>query len=195
VSLQRQELALRAQTYDVADTALRQEPFAQSRFKRALQNRFAVHSGKKTAGQQRVSIEWGEESMSGFQEDLFYSREHTWVRVDGNIATVGVSDYAQAELGELYSVELPELDVEVEQDEPFGVIESSKSVAELISPVSGEVISVNEDIVDDIGVINSDPYGAGWLIMVELRDLDELNNLLDAEEYREYVGEEAAIEE
>ena len=133
--------------------------------------------------------------MAGFQEDLFYSREHTWVRVYGNIATVGVSDYAQEKLGELYSIELPRTDAEVEQDEPFGVIESSKSVAELISPVSGEVIGVNEDIVDDIGVINSDPYGAGWLIMVELRDLDELNNLLDAEEYRDYVGEEAAIEE
>ncbi len=93
--------------------------------------------------------------------------------------------YAQEKLGELYSIELPGTDAEVEQDEPFGVIESSKSVAELISPVSGEVISVNEDIEDDIGVINSDPYGAGWLIMVELRDLDELNNLLDAEEYRE----------
>ncbi|HEX9157595.1 MAG TPA: glycine cleavage system protein GcvH, partial [Syntrophales bacterium] len=112
-----------------------------------------------------------------------------------NIATVGVSDYAQEKLGELYSVELPRTDAEVEQDEPFGVIESSKSVAELISPVSGEIIGVNEDIVDDIGVINSDPYGAGWLIMVELRDLDELNNLLDAEEYRDYVGEEAGIEE
>ena len=133
--------------------------------------------------------------MSGFQEDLFYSREHTWVRVDGNVATVGISDYAQEKLGELYSVELPEPDVQVEQDEPFGVIESSKAVAEIISPVSGEIISVNEDIVDDIGVINSDPYGAGWLVMVELRDLDELNNLLDAGEYREYVGEEAIIEE
>ncbi len=133
--------------------------------------------------------------MAVFQEDLFYSREHTWVRVDGNIATVGVSDYAQEKLGELYSVELPEPDAQVEQDEPFGVIESSKAVAEIISPVSGEIISVNEDIVDDIGVINSDPYGAGWLVMVELRDLDELNNLLDTEEYREYVGEEAEIEE
>ncbi len=133
--------------------------------------------------------------MAGFQEDLFYSREHTWVRVDGNIATVGVSDYAQEKLGELYSVELPEPDSQVEQDEPFGVIESSKSVAELISPVSGEIISVNEDIEDDIGVINSDPYGAGWLIVVELSDLDELNNLLDAEEYRDYVGEEAEVAE
>ncbi len=133
--------------------------------------------------------------MAGFQEDLFYSREHTWVRVDGNIATVGISDFAQEQLGEIYSVELPEPDAEVEQDEPFGVIESSKSVAELISPVSGEIISVNEDIEDDMGVINSDPYGTGWLIVVELSDLDELNNLLDAEEYREYVGEEAGIEE
>ncbi len=133
--------------------------------------------------------------MSVFQEDLFYSREHTWVRVDGNIATIGISDYAQEQLGDIYSVELPEPDREVEQDEAFGSIESSKSVAELVSPVSGEIISVNEDIEDDTGVINSDPYGSGWLIMVELRDLDELNNLLDAEEYRDYVGEEAVEEE
>ena len=133
--------------------------------------------------------------MSVFQEDLFYSREHTWVRVDGNIATVGISDYAQEQLGDIYSVELPEPDRAVEQDEAFGSIESSKSVAELISPVSGEVISVNEDIEDDTSVISSDPYGSGWLIMVELRDLDELNNLLDAEEYRDYVGEEAGEEE
>lgn len=133
--------------------------------------------------------------MSVFQEDLFYSREHTWVRVDGNIATIGISDYAQEQLGDIYSVELPGTDRDVEQDEAFGSVESSKSVAELISPVSGEVISVNEDIEDDTSVINSDPYGSGWLIMVELRDLDELNNLLDAEEYRDYVGEEAVEEE
>ncbi|HNS54571.1 MAG TPA: glycine cleavage system protein GcvH, partial [Syntrophales bacterium] len=104
--------------------------------------------------------------MTVYQEDLFYSREHTWVRVDGNIATVGISDYAQGQLGDIYSVELPEPDKEVEQDEAFGSIESAKSVAELISPVSGEVISVNEDIEDDTSVINSDPYGSGWLIMV-----------------------------
>ncbi len=133
--------------------------------------------------------------MAGFQDDLFYSREHTWVRVDGNIATVGISDYAQEKLGELFSVELPEMDAEVEQDEAFGAIEASKAVAELISPVSGDVISVNEDIEDDIGVINTDPYGAGWLVMIEMRDLDELNNLLDVEEYRDYVGEEAGVEE
>jgi glycine cleavage system H protein len=133
--------------------------------------------------------------MAGFQEDLFYSREHTWVRVDGNVATVGISDYAQEKLGEIYSVELPEADTQVEQDEPFGMIESSKAVAELISPVSGDIISVNEDIEDDMSVISSDPYGTGWLILVELRDLDEINNLLDAEEYREYVGEDGGIEE
>ena len=125
-----------------------------------------------------------------------YAKTHEWALLEeGKVVLVGISDYAQGQLGDIYSVELPEPDKEVEQDEAFGSIESAKSVAELISPVSGEVISVNEDIEDDTSVINSDPYGSGWLIMVELRDLDELNNLLDAEEYRDYVGEEAGDEE
>jgi glycine cleavage system H protein len=96
--------------------------------------------------------------MKVFPEDLLYSREHIWLRIDGDLATIGITDYAQENLGEVVSVELPEGDSDVEQDEPFGTIESSaKGVVELISPVSGQIISVNEDIADDIGIINSDP--------------------------------------
>lgn len=129
--------------------------------------------------------------MKVFPEDLLYSREHVWVRVDGDLATIGITDYAQENLGEVVSIELPEADSEVEQDEPFGTIESSaKGVVELVSPVSGEVISVNEDIADDIGIINSDPHDTGWLIIVEMSDLEELAELLDAKGYNDFVARE-----
>ncbi len=128
--------------------------------------------------------------MSVFPDDLLYSREHTWVRVDGNIATVGITDYGQEKLGEILSIKLPETDSPIEQDEPFAVIESSKTVDELISPVSGDIISVNEDLSDDVGIINSDPYDTGWLIAVYIRDISMLDNLLDSYEYGDYVDEE-----
>ena len=129
--------------------------------------------------------------MKVFPDDLLYSREHVWVRVDGDLATIGITDYAQENLGEVVSVELPEADSEVEQDEPFGAVESSsKGVVELISPVSGDVISVNEDIIDDIGIINSDPHDTGWLIIVEMNDMEELAELLDAKGYNDFVARE-----
>ena len=124
-----------------------------------------------------------------FPNDLVYSREHTWVRIDGDIATVGITDYAQDKLGEILSVELSPEDSAVEQGEPFGVIESLKVTIELISPVSGEIINVNEDLADDVGILNSDSYDTGWMITVGVRDLEELDNLLDAEAYADYVEE------
>ena len=129
--------------------------------------------------------------MKVFPDDLLYSREHVWVRVDGDLATIGITDYAQENLGEVVSIELPEADSDVEQDEPFGTVESSsKGVVELVSPVSGEVISVNEDIGDDIGIINSDPHDTGWLIIVEMSDMEELAELLDAKGYNDFVARE-----
>lgn len=129
--------------------------------------------------------------MKVFPDDLLYSREHVWVRVDGDLATIGITDYAQENLGEVVSIELPEADSEVEQDEPFGTVESSsKGVVELVSPVSGEVIGVNEDIGDDIGIINSDPHDTGWLIIVEMSDMEELAELLDAKGYNDFVARE-----
>jgi len=132
--------------------------------------------------------------MIVFPDDLMYSREHTWARVDGNLVTIGVTDFAQEKLGEILHVELPQIDLYMEQDEPFGTIESSKTVTELISPVSGDIVRVNEDLLDDMGVINSDPYDTGWMIVVELRDLNELDNLLNAAEYRDYVGGEEGLD-
>ena len=128
--------------------------------------------------------------MKVFPDDLMYSREHVWVRVDGDLATIGITDYAQEKLGEILSVELPDAETEVERDEPFGTIESSKASIELISPVTGEVISVNEDLVDDIGIVNSDPHDTGWMIVVEMKDLDELDDLLDARGYQDFIIQE-----
>jgi len=127
--------------------------------------------------------------MVGFPDDLLYSREHTWVRVDGNMATIGITDYAQEELGEIYSVEISHIDTFIEQDEPFGTVESSKTIAELISPVSGDVVSVNEDLFDDVGILNSDFYNTGWLIVVAITDPSELDNLLDSMGYADYIEE------
>jgi glycine cleavage system H protein len=130
--------------------------------------------------------------MKVFPDDLLYSREHIWVRVDGDLATIGLTDYAQENLGEVVSVELPEADSEVERDEPFGTIESSaKGIVELISPVSGDVIHVNEDISDDTGIINSDPHDTGWLIIVEINDIEELDDLLDVKGYHDFIVREA----
>jgi len=129
--------------------------------------------------------------MKVFPDDLLYSREHIWVRVDGDLATIGITDYAQENLGEVTSIELPEADSDVERDEPFGSIESAaKGVVELISPVSGEVVNVNEDITDDVGIINSDPHDTGWLIVVEMNDEDELDDLLDAKGYHDFIVQE-----
>jgi glycine cleavage system H protein len=127
--------------------------------------------------------------MKVFPEDLFYSREHIWVRVDGDMATIGITDYAQESLGEIHSVEFPEIDTYVERDETFGSIESAKAVIDLITPVSGTVVSINEDITDDIGIINSDPHDTGWLVVIEMNDLEQLDDLLDAAGYHDFIQE------
>ncbi|MBU2054886.1 MAG: glycine cleavage system protein GcvH [Proteobacteria bacterium] len=129
--------------------------------------------------------------MKLIPDDLLYSREHVWVRMDGDLATIGITDYAQEKLGEILSLDLPEADSYVEKDEPFGSIESAKAVVDLISPVSGVIISVNEDITDDIGIINSDPHDTGWMIIVEMDDLEELDDLIDTRGYQDFVIREA----
>jgi len=125
--------------------------------------------------------------MKVFPDDLLYSREHIWIRVEGELATMGITDYAQEKLGEILSIEFSEVDSYVERDEPFGTIESSKAVVELISPIAGEIISVNEDITDDIGIVNSDPHDTGWMIVIAIEDPEELDDLLDAKGYRDFV--------
>lgn len=128
--------------------------------------------------------------MKMFPEDLLYSREHVWVRIDGDMATLGISDYAQERLGEILSVEFPEVDTYIERDETFGSIESTKAVVDLASPVSGTIVSINEDINDDIGIINSDPHDIGWLVIIEMDDQEQLDDLLDAAGYNAFLMHE-----
>jgi glycine cleavage system H protein len=133
--------------------------------------------------------------MKVFPDDLLFSREHVWVRVDGHLATIGITDYAQEKLGVAVSIELPEVESYLERDEPFGTIEAAaKGVTDLVSPVSGEVVVVNEDLLDDIGVVNSDPHDTGWMIVVEMEVEEELDDLLDLAEYNEFLAAEAEVD-
>ncbi len=124
-------------------------------------------------------------------EDLKYSKEHEWVRLSGNVATIGVTDYAQDQLGEIVFVELPDEGEEVEKDDAFGVVESVKSVNDVYTPLSGRVVEVNDPAVDSPEIVNEDPYGEGWLIKVEISDTSELKDLMSAKDYTAYIKEES----
>jgi glycine cleavage system H protein len=126
--------------------------------------------------------------MSKILEGLKYSESHEWVKVEGNIAVVGVSDFAQKEMGDITYVDMPEVDDEVEAGEEFGALESVKASSELISPVSGTVVEVNSDLEDTPEKVNEDAYGA-WIIKVEMSDPSELDNLLDAAGYKALIKE------
>ncbi|MBI2875589.1 MAG: glycine cleavage system protein GcvH [Candidatus Tectomicrobia bacterium] len=128
-------------------------------------------------------------------EDLKYTREHDWARIEGNRVVVGITDYAQEELGDIVYVELPEVGSEVEHMEPFGTIESVKAVSDLFSPVSGEVVEINETLESEPELVNSDPYGEGWMLVVEMSDASELDSLMSAAEYAAYIEKERAKEE
>ncbi|GAB6158927.1 glycine cleavage system protein GcvH [Desulfotomaculum varum] len=122
--------------------------------------------------------------------ELKYSREHEWVRVDGNRVTVGITDFAQESMGDIVFVELPAVGDTVVAEEPFGVVESVKTASDLYAPVSGQVVEVNNQPLDEPAVINQEPYGRGWLIVVEMSDPTQLENLLSAEEYQAMVEEQ-----
>jgi glycine cleavage system H protein len=130
-----------------------------------------------------------------FPKKLRYTREHEWVLIEGNQATVGVTDFAQHELGEVVFVELPKIGDTVTKDEPFGVVESVKAASDVYAPVSGEVAETNDDLVSSPELINDDPYGDAWLIRVEMSDPMEIEHLMTAEDYKEYVEEEGETDE
>jgi len=120
--------------------------------------------------------------------DLKYTKEHEWVKVEGNIATIGITDWAQSELGDIVFIELPEAGAEVAQLETFGTIEAVKAVSDLFSPVSGKVVEINAALEDEPMLINRDPYGEGWMIKVEMADASQLEQLLDAAGYNGLLG-------
>ncbi|MRR53565.1 MAG: glycine cleavage system protein GcvH [Deltaproteobacteria bacterium] len=124
-----------------------------------------------------------------FPEELKYSKEHIWVRVEGDKAVVGVTDYAQSELGKITSIELPEAGDEIQQEDSFGSIEARKTVADLYAPLSGTVLELNEELLDNPALLNEDPYDSGWIIVVSLDDPEELALLLSAEEYADALEE------
>ena len=123
-----------------------------------------------------------------FPKDLKYNSEHLWVKVNGDNALIGVTDYAQDQLGDVIYVDIPEQNYELEQNESFGTIESAKSVSELYAPVSGHVIRVNESLKDEPELINDEPYDSGWLLEVKLNNENELNDLMGAGEYEKYLN-------
>ena len=119
--------------------------------------------------------------------ELKYTIEHEWLKIDGNMVTVGITDFAQGELGDVVFVELPAVGTAVEALKPFGTIEAVKAVSELFSPVNGKITEINQILDDDPMTINRDPYGEGWMVKIELNDTAELEKLLGADEYRSLV--------
>ncbi len=123
-------------------------------------------------------------------EELKYTKEHAWARVEKDGVVVGITDYAQESLGEIVFVELPEEGTEVSISEAFGVVESTKAVSDLCAPVSGTVVEVNDLLVDNPELINEDPYEEGWMVRIEMSDESELDKLLDAAQYAAFIEEE-----
>jgi glycine cleavage system H protein len=124
-------------------------------------------------------------------EDNRYAKSHEYVHVEGDTALLGITDYAQKELGDVVYVDLPTVGAQVELGEEFGSIESVKAVSELFAPISGEVVEVNEALADKPDLVNTDPYGDGWMIRVKLRDASEVDELMTAEDYDDYVKTES----
>ena len=124
-----------------------------------------------------------------FPDDLRYSREHEWVRVDGEQATIGITSFAADELGDIVFVETPEAGAKISQFASFGVVESVKAVSDLYAPISGEVVEVNEAAKENPEKINTDPYGEGWMVKVKLSDTSEVDQLLDVEAYKQLLGD------
>jgi glycine cleavage system H protein len=125
--------------------------------------------------------------MANIPEDLHYSKDHEWVRVEGEVAVVGITDYAQNSLGDVVYVELPKAGEQFAANEPFGSVESVKAVSEVFSPVTGEVAELNESLNDEPEKVNQDPYGEGWMIRMKMTNPGEVDSLLTAAEYEDFT--------
>lgn len=122
------------------------------------------------------------------KEDLKYTKDHEWIKIDGDVATVGITDFAQGELGDIVYVEVDTLDETLLKDEVFGTVEAVKTVSDLFLPMSGKIIEFNEALNDNPELVNDSPYGEGWIIKVEVSDMNELEQLLDSKSYSEITG-------
>jgi glycine cleavage system H protein len=120
--------------------------------------------------------------------NLKYTKDHEWVSIEGDIATVGITHFAQKELGDIVYVEVETLDQTLDKDEVFGTVEAVKTVSDLFLPLSGEIIAFNEDLESSPESVNTDPYGAGWMIKVKIANLGEIDSLLSSEAYKELIG-------
>jgi len=119
--------------------------------------------------------------------ELKYTKDHEWIKIEDNIAIVGITDFAQGELGDIVYVDVDTLDDTVEEGDVFGSVEAVKTVSDLFMPLTGEVIEFNEELEDEPELVNSDPYGKGWMIKLEISDASQIDNLLDAEGYKELI--------
>ena len=120
--------------------------------------------------------------------ELKYTKDHEWIKIDGNVATVGITDFAQSELGDIVYVDVDTLDDTVDKDEVFGSVEAVKTVSDLFMPLTGEVIEFNENLEDNPEDVNTDPYGKGWMVKIKISDTSQVDNLLDAEAYKAVIG-------
>ena len=120
--------------------------------------------------------------------ELKYSKDHEWISVEGDVATVGITDCAQSELGDIVYVEVETLDETLDKDEVFGTVEAVKTVSDLFIPVSGEIIEFNEGLEDEPEKVNTDPYGDGWMVKIKISDAAQLEDLLDADAYKALIG-------
>ncbi|PWH84207.1 glycine cleavage system protein GcvH [Algibacter marinivivus] len=120
--------------------------------------------------------------------ELKYTKDHEWVKIDGDIATIGITDFAQSELGDIVYVEVETLDETLDADEVFGTVEAVKTVSDLFLPLSGEIIEFNEALEDEPEVVNSDPYDAGWMIKLKCSDLSQVDGLMSADDYKTLIG-------
>ena len=120
--------------------------------------------------------------------DLKYTKDHEWIKIDGDIATVGITDFAQGELGDIVYVEVETVDETLDKEEVFGTVEAVKTVSDLFLPVSGEIVEFNESLEEEPEKVNEDPYGEGWMIRIKMSDTSEVDDLLDADAYKELIG-------
>lgn len=120
--------------------------------------------------------------------NLKYSKDHEWVKIDGNIATIGITDFAQSQLGDIVFIDIDTVGETIEAEEVFGTVEAVKTVSDLFMPLTGEIIELNPNLADKGDLVNTDPYGEGWMIKVKISDASQVNSLLSAEQYKEFIN-------